>query len=56
MYVFEAKSVINQFPSDSTFSIDAMLYNTVPSMTPHIYYVIDCKYIIPVEEDMFICQ
>ena len=33
-----------------------MLYNTVPSMTPHIYYVIDCKYVIPLEEDMFIWQ
>ena len=49
MYVFEAKSANNQFLSDSTFSIDAILYNTIPSMTPHIYYVIDCKYVIPLE-------
>ena len=53
MYALEVKSVNNQFPSDSTFSLDAMLYNTIPSMTPHAYYVIDCNYVIPAEEDLF---
>ena len=54
MFTLEMKSVSNQFATDATSSLDAMLYNTIPAMTLYSYYVIDCHYIIPSKSISFL--